>query len=154
SSKVLAERGLSAADVQAALAGQNAMDPAGRIETRERSVRLDVRGALGTVEEVRELRLRVGQQTFRLGDIAVVTRGVEDPAAAKTRYQGQEAVVLGVVMTNGANVTEVGAEVERALKRIERDLPIGIELGKVSDQAQVVREAIDGFLEAFGEAIA
>jgi multidrug efflux pump subunit AcrB len=154
SSKVLAERGLSVADIQAALAGQNAMDPAGRIETNERSVRLDVKGAIGSVEEVRELRLRVGQQVFRLGDIAEVTRGLEDPPAGKTRYQGQEAVVLGVVMANGANVTEVGAEVERTLKRIERDLPIGIELGKVSDQAHVVREAIDGFLSAFGEAIA
>jgi multidrug efflux pump subunit AcrB len=154
SSKVLAERGLSVADIQAALAGQNAMDPAGRIETNERSVRLDVKGAIGSVEEVRELRLRVGQQVFRLGDIAAVTRGLEDPPAGKTRYQGREAVVLGVVMANGANVTEVGAEVERTLKRIERDLPIGIELGKVSDQAHVVREAIDGFLSAFGEAIA
>ncbi len=154
SSKVLAERGLSAADIQAALAGQNAMDPAGRIETRERSVRLDVRGAIGSVEDIRELRLRAGQQTFRLGDIATVTRGLEDPPAGKMRYQGQEAVVLGVVMANGANVTEVGAAVERALKRVEADLPIGIEMGKVSDQAHVVREAIDGFLSAFGEAIA
>jgi multidrug efflux pump subunit AcrB len=153
SSKVLAERGLTVASIQAALAGQNAMDPAGRIETDERSVRLDVRGAIGSVEEVRELRLRVGQQTFRLGDIATVTRGLEDPPVGKTRHQGQEAVLLGVVMAGGANVTEVGAEIERTLKRIERDLPIGIELGKVSDQAEVVREAIDGFLEAFGEAI-
>ncbi len=154
SSKMLAERGLSVADIQAALAGQNAMDPAGRIETGERSVRLEVRGAIGSVEDVRELRLRVGQQVFRLGDIAEVTRGLEDPAAAKSRHQGREAVVLGVVMTNGANVIEVGAAVERALKRVERDLPIGIEVGKVSDQAHVVSEAIDGFLSAFGEAIA
>ncbi len=153
-SKVLAERGLTAGDIQAALAGQNAMDPAGRIETGERSVRLDVHGVIGSVEDIRELRLRVGQQTFRLGDIADVTRGLEDPPSAKTRYQGQEAVVLGVVMANGANVTEVGAAVERALKRVEHDLPIGIEVGKVSDQAQVVRDAIEGFLTAFGEAIA
>ncbi len=153
SSKLLAERGLSAADIQAALAGQNAMDPAGRIETRERSVRLDVRGTIGSVEDIRELRLRAGQQTIRLGDIATVMRGLEDPPAGKIRYQGREAVVLGVVMAAGANVTEVGAGVEQALKRVERDLPIGIEVGKISDQAHVVREAIDGFLSAFGEAI-
>ncbi len=41
SSAALAERGLTALDIQAALAGQNAMDPAGRIETSERSVRID-----------------------------------------------------------------------------------------------------------------
>src|SRR5215510_1740586 len=69
SSTALAERGLSALDIQAALAGQNAMDPAGRIETSERSVRIDVQGGLKSVEEIRELRLRAGQQIFRLGDI-------------------------------------------------------------------------------------
>src|SRR5215510_6464141 len=152
SSAALAERGLSVLDIQAALAGQNAMDPAGRIETSERSVRIDVEGGLQTVEQMRELRLRAGQQTFRLGDIAKVERGLEDPPSAKTRYQGGEAVLLGSTMVPGANVTEVGAEVERTLKRIEQDLPLGIELGRVSNQAQVVKQSIRQFLEAFGEA--
>jgi multidrug efflux pump len=82
SSVALAERGLAAIDIQAALGGQNAMDPAGRIETRERSVRIDVEGGLRSVEDIRELRLRAGQQTFRLGDIAQIKRGLEDPPAA------------------------------------------------------------------------
>jgi multidrug efflux pump len=112
SSATLAERGLSALDIQAALAGQNAMDSAGRVETRDRSVRIDVEGGLRSVEEIRELRLRVGQQTFRLGDIAEVKRGLEDPPSAKTRYQGREAVVLGATMVPGANVTEVGTEID------------------------------------------
>jgi multidrug efflux pump len=153
SSSSLAERGLSALDIQAALAGQNAMDPAGRIETSERSVRIDVQGGLKSVEDIRELRLRAGQQTFRLGDIAEVRRGLEDPPSAKTRYQGREAVLLGTTMAPGSNVTEVGAVVERALKGIEKDLPIGVELGKISDQAQVVSTSIHQFLEALAEAI-
>ena len=153
SSAALAERGLSALDIQAALAGQNAMDPAGRIETSERSVRIDVQGGLRTVEDIRELRLRAGQQTFRLGDIADVRRGLEDPPATKTRYQGREAVLLGTTMVPGANVTEVGAAVEQTLKRIEQDLPVGVELGRISDQAQVVGKSIHQFLEALAEAI-
>ena len=153
SSSALAERGLSALDIQAALAGQNAMDPAGRIETNERSVRIDVQGGLRSAEDIRELRLRAGQQTFRLGDIAEVKRGLEDPPSAKTRYQGREAVLLGITMAPGSNVTEVGAAVERTLKGIEKDLPIGIELGKISDQAQVVSTSIHQFLEALAEAI-
>jgi len=153
SSTALAERGLSALDIQAALAGQNAMDPAGRIETNERSVRIDVQGGLRSIEDIRELRLRAGQQTFRLGDIAEVKRGLEDPPTAKTRYQGQEAILLGTTMAPGANVTEVGAVVERSLIAIEKDLPIGVALGKISDQAQVVRMSIHQFLEALAEAI-
>jgi multidrug efflux pump subunit AcrB len=153
SSATLAERGLSAQDIQTALAGQNAMDPAGRIETDERSVRIDVQGSLLSVDDIRELRLHAGQQTFRLGDIAAVTRGVEDPRVAQTRYQGREAVVLGITMVPGANVTEVGAEVERTLRQIERNLPVGVGLGRISDQAQVVSRSVNEFLEAFGEAV-
>ncbi|MET0194122.1 MAG: efflux RND transporter permease subunit [Hyphomicrobiaceae bacterium] len=153
SSAALAERGLTALDIQAALAGQNAMDPAGRIETSERSVRIDVQGGLKSVEDIRELRLRAGQQTFRLGDIAEVKRTVEDPPSAKTHYQGREAVLLGTTMAPGGNVTEVGAAVEQALKRIEQNLPIGAELGRISDQAQVVSTSIHQFLEALGEAV-
>src|SRR5215813_13364770 len=153
SSAALAERGLTALDIQAALAGQNAMDPAGRIETSERSVRIDVEGGLKTVEDIRELRLRAGQQTFRLGDIAQVRQGLEDPPSAKTRYQGQEAVLLGATMAPGYNVTVVGAAVEKALHGIERDLPVGVQLGKISDQAQVVSKSVGEFLESLAEAI-
>src|SRR5262245_38210110 len=153
SSIALAERGLSVPDIQAALAGQNTVEPAGRIETSQRSVRIDVEGGLRSVEDIRELRLRAGQQTFRLGNIAEVRRGLEDPASAKTRYRGREAVLLGTTMAPGANVTEVGAEIERVLKRIERDLPLGLELGRISDQAKVVTRSIHEFLEAFGEAV-
>jgi multidrug efflux pump len=153
SSAALAERGLSALDIQAALAGQNAMDPAGRIETGERSVRIDVQGGLRSVEDIRELRLRAGQQTFRLADIASVRRTLEDPPSTKTRYQGREAVLLGTTMAPGANVTEVGAAVERAFGEFKKDLPVGVELGRISDQAQVVSKSIHEFLEALAEAI-
>src|SRR5262249_61084807 len=118
-----------------------------------RSVRLDVQGGLRSVEDIRELRLRAGLQTFRLGDIAEVRRALEDPPTTKTRYQGREAVLLGTTMAPGANVTEVGAVVERTLKGIENDLPIGVVLGKISDQAQVVSTSIHQFLEALAEAI-
>jgi multidrug efflux pump subunit AcrB len=153
SSAALAERGLSALDIQAALAGQNAMDAAGRIETEARSVRIEVTGGLKSVEDIRELRLRAGNSTFRLGDIAKVERALEDPPTAKIRYQGREAVLLGATMAPGFNVTVVGAEVERALKEIERELPVGVALGKVSDQAQVVSKSVREFLRSLAEAI-
>jgi multidrug efflux pump subunit AcrB len=153
SSVALAERGLTALDIQAALAGQNAMDPAGRIETGERSVRIDVEGGLKSVEDIRELRLRAGSHVFRLGDIAEVKRALEDPPTAKTRYQGREAVLLGATMAPGHNVTVVGAAVESALKRIQLDLPVGVELGKISDQAQVVSKSVREFLRSLAEAI-
>ena len=153
SSKVLAERNLSPLDIQAALATQNTLEPAGRVETDDRSVRLNVQGFVTTVDEVRELRLRIGDQTIRLGDIANVSRGVEDPAVAKSRYQGKDAVIIGAVMAPGSKVTDVGAGIDAALGMITRDLPLGLELGQIANQPEVVSKYVGEFLKSLGEAL-
>jgi multidrug efflux pump subunit AcrB len=152
-SRVLAERNISAADIQSALAGQNAQAPAGAVQTSDRSVRLDVEGSILTVDEIRDLRIRAGVQTIRLGDIAVVKRGTEDPPVSKIRHEGKESVVIGVVMAKGFNVVEVGKDLETALTQIHNELPIGVQFSKISDQPAVVTKAIGEFLKALGEAL-
>ena len=72
SSAALAERGLVRSRHSAALAGQNAMDPAGRIETGERSVRIDVQAGSNRSRTSASCGCASGKQTFRLGDIAEV----------------------------------------------------------------------------------
>lgn len=151
--KVLSERHLSPLDIQAALAQQNTQEPAGRIEGDERSVRVDVNGFLGTVDDIRELRLRVGGQTIRLGDIATVTRGLQDPPTAKERYNGKDAVIVGVVMASGAKVTDVGKGISATLDKAKAGLPLGLELGQISDQPQVVSKYVGEFLQSLGEAL-
>ncbi len=152
-SRVLAERNISPEDIRLALAGQNSQAPAGTVETSDRSVRLDVQGSILSVDEIRELRLRAGGQTIRLGDIATVKRGTEDPPVSKIRHDGKESVVLGLVMANGHNVVEVGKKLEAALAQIRNDLPLGVEFSKISDQPAVVTLAIGEFLKALGEAL-
>jgi multidrug efflux pump subunit AcrB len=152
-SHVLAERNISAQDIQSALAGQNSQTPAGSVQTSERAVRLDVQGSILTVDQIRDLRVRAGDQTIRIGDIATVKRGTEDPPVSKIRHNGKESVVLGVVMEKGFNVVEVGKELEASLTRIYSELPVGVQFSKVSDQPAVVTKAVSEFLEALGEAL-
>lgn len=154
SSKVLAERGLTFNDLKNALAGQNAIDPAGTIDTGERSVRISVDGGLGRADDIRELRLRAGQEVTRLGDIATVTEGTEEPFQRKFRFNGKDSVQVGVVMAKGFNVTDVGKAVEATLQRFEASLPHGVEVAQISNQPEVVREAIGEFMKALLEALA
>jgi multidrug efflux pump subunit AcrB len=154
SSKVLAERGLTFNDLKNALAGQNAIDPAGTIDTGERSVRISVDGGLGRADDIRELRLRACQQVTRLGDIATVTEGTEEPFQRKFRFNGKDSVQVGVVMAKGFNVTDVGKAVEATLQRFEASLPHGVEVAQISNQPEVVREAIGEFMKALLEALA
>jgi multidrug efflux pump subunit AcrB len=154
SSKVLAERGLTFSDIKNALEGQNAIDPAGTIDTGERSVRISVDGGFGRAEDIRELRLRAGQQVTRLGDIATVTEGTEDPYQRKFRFNGHDSVQVGVVMAKGFNVTDVGKAVEETFERFEASLPHGVEVAQISNQPEVVREAVREFMKALVEALA
>lgn len=153
SSHALAERGLTFTDLQSALAGQNAIDATGSIDTGSRSVRISVDGGFSAAEDIRELRLNSGNQVTRLGDIATVTEGLEDPYQRKFRFNGKDSVQVGVVMAKGFKVTDVGDAVEETLERFEATLPIGLEVSQISNQPEVVREAIGEFMKALGEAL-
>jgi multidrug efflux pump len=153
SSKALAERGLTIVDLQNAIKGQNNVDPAGSVDTGTRSVRISVEGSVDRADDIRELRLRTGSQVIRLGDIATVTSGLEDPYQRKYRFNGHDSVQLGVVMAKGFNVTDVGKAVDETYARFESSLPYGVVVDQISNQPEVVTEAIGEFMKALGEAL-
>jgi multidrug efflux pump subunit AcrB len=153
SSKALAERGLTLTDIQNALKGQNGVDPSGTVDTGLRSVRISVDGAVDRAAAIRDLRLRAGSEVTRLGDIATVYQGLEDPVQRKFRFNGAESVQLGVVMSKGFKVTDVGAQVEDTYKRFEASLPYGVKVDQIANQPHVVTEAVGEFMKALGEAL-
>ncbi|WP_425503976.1 efflux RND transporter permease subunit [Rhizobium paranaense] len=153
SSKVLAERGLTLTALQNAIVGQNKVDPAGSVDTSTRSVRISVEGDVNKIEDIKNLRLTAGGQVTRLGDIATVSAGLQDPYTAKFLYNGHESVQLGVVMANGNKVTDVGKAVEETYKRFEASLPVGVQVDQISNQPEVVTDAISEFMHALGEAL-
>lgn len=154
SSKALAERGLTVLNIRDALSGQNDVDPAGSIETADHSVRISVEGDVTTPEDIRELRLRAGDQVIRLGDIATVKEGLEEPFQRKFRFNGKDSVQIGVVMAKGFKVTDVGHELEAAYARFEQTLPVGVSVEQISNQPEVVTEAVGEFTQALLEALA
>ncbi|WEX89893.1 efflux RND transporter permease subunit [Sinorhizobium garamanticum] len=153
SSKALAERGLTLNDLRSAIVGQNNVDLAGSVDTGTRSVRISVEGGVDRAEDIRQLRLRAGDQVIRLGDIASVTSGLEDPFQRKFRFNGHDGVQIGVVMAKGFNVTDVGKAVEATYERFESSLPYGVSVDQISNQPEVVTEAISEFSHALIEAL-
>ncbi len=154
SSQALAERGLTIVDLQNAIKGQNSVDPAGSVDTGTRSVRIAVEGDVTKAADIRELRLKAGNQVTRLGDIATVYSGLQDPYQRKYRFNGHESVQVGVVMAKGYKVTDVGKDVEATYKRFEESLPYGVSVDQISNQPDVVTDAVSEFMHALGEALA
>ncbi|MDP1652258.1 MAG: efflux RND transporter permease subunit, partial [Rhodocyclaceae bacterium] len=150
----LASLGLTPAQVAEALAKQNAVAPAGFVETASDRVRLRVTGAFDTVEQIRATALAVGGRQFRLGDIATVTRGLADPPSAQMRVGGKDAVGIAVAMARGGNAIQLGANLRATIERLSRDLPLGMAVSTVADQPAVARVALNLFMQTLAEAVA
>ena len=149
----LATLGVSFAQVQATLAEQNAVAPAGFVETASERIYLRTTGSFDSVEDVRELAIRAGGQLFRLGDVATVKRGYVDPETARMRFLGRDALGLAVSMVEGGNILALGDALDAALPRLQAMLPVGLDLDKVADQPAAVRSSVGEFLQVLAEAV-
>jgi len=150
----LANLKLSLADALTAIAQQNAVVPSGIINTSRENVLVDVTGALLTPHGISNLNLWVNGRFYKLTDIAEVQHGYSDPPTKMFRVNGKPAIGIGVNMRLGGNNLTFGNGLDEAAERLTERFPVGIELNLVSDQPQVVREAIGGFTKALFEAIA
>jgi multidrug efflux pump len=115
---------------------------------------VDVPGDLGSVDGIRNIDIRANNRTLRLGDIARVYRSDVDTPTFKMRYLGQDAIGLAVSMVPGASILALGESLDGAIERIERNLPVGIEVHPVTNQPIVVRKAIGQFMRSLAEALA
>jgi multidrug efflux pump subunit AcrB len=136
------------------LAKQNAITPTGTVETSSQRVPLRVTGALDGVQAVAETPVDSNGRTFRLGDIATVTSGFADPPDFVVRQKGKPALAIGVVTSKGANILDLGKEVEKAKTDFMAAVPQGIDIEQIADQPLVVEHAVGEFVRSFIEALA
>jgi multidrug efflux pump len=146
--------GLVPTQVFDALQRQNAVAPAGHVETESDRVRLRVSGAFDSVDAIRETMLAFGGRSFRLGDIARVSRGLADPPQPRMRFGGRDAVGIGVVMARGGNVIDLGENLSKTMNQLQLDLPVGMDVQVVFDQPQIVKTSLNLFVSTLGEAMA
>lgn len=150
----LATLGLPLAAVQQALEEQNAVSTAGFFETGSERLQLRVSGNFQTVDEIRNFPIRVGDRTFRISDVADVRRGFNDPPAPRMRFMGEDAIGLAVAMKDGGDILVLGKALEVEFSRLQKNLPAGMQLRKVSDQPAAVKSGVGEFVQVLVEALA
>lgn len=149
----LATLGVSPRDVLQALGQQNLLTPAGSLETEGPTVAVRLDGAFDDLQTIRDLPVSGNGTAMRLSDVATVKRGYEDPATYRIRSQGEDALMLSVVMKKGWNGLELGKALNTQLEAIRSELPLGMTLEKVSDQAVNIDAAVGQFTKTFIEAL-
>ncbi|NLS71332.1 efflux RND transporter permease subunit [Bradyrhizobium brasilense] len=150
----LATLGITPQALFDSLAKQNNVTPAGTVESSSQRVPLRVTGALDGVKAVAETPVESNGRVFRLGDIATVSHGYVDPPSFKVRQEGKPALGIGVVTAKGANILELGKEVQKATAEFLKAVPQGVDVQQIADQPKVVEHAVGEFVHSFVEALA
>jgi multidrug efflux pump len=153
SHRKLATLGVSPQQVFESLGRQNAVTPAGSVETPTDRVYVRVDGPFAAAEKVKTVPVHAGGRVFRVGDIADVRRGYEDPPTFTVRHNGKPAVEVAVAMRPGGNVLTLGRALEAEFNAIGADLPAGAAVERVAFQPHVVEESVGEFTRSFVEAL-
>lgn len=149
----LSQLGIPPELIIATLNAQNAMSPSGMLETESDNVYMRVTGMFESLEDIQSLPIGVNGRSFRLGDIAKVSRSYSDPADPQFYYNGQPAIGIAAAMDTGGNILTLGRDMDEAVKHIQKELPAGLELHQTVNQPNIVKESINEFTKSLAEAV-
>ena len=145
----LATLGVTPQEIFSALNSQNVLTPAGSIDTHGPQVFLRLDGAFDTLAKIRATPIVAQGRTLTLSDVATVERGYEDPATFIIRNNGEQALLLGIVMREGWNGLDLGKALDSETSKINADMPLGMTLTKVTDQSVNIGSAVNEFMVKF-----
>ena len=171
SERQLSELGLSIQTVASTLQQQNMVVDAGRVDLHNRRFRIAPTGAFESPEDIANLviqpsatdALQADRDSAALRFDAHAahprhrhrSRGPHlEPPNWELRYNGEHAQGIALANVSGGNVVDTGRAIDRRLRELVADLPIGVEVHKVSWQSDEVSAAVDGFLVSLAQAVA
>ena len=152
STRKLAALGLDQRQIMQSLQAQNAVTPSGVIEAGPERVSVRTSGEFKSEKDLEAVNLRINDRFYRLADLATIHRDYADPPTSLFRFNGEPALGLAIAMRKGGNVQTFGAALSERMKAITGELPVGVGVHQVSNQAEVVEKASSSFTHTLFEA--
>ncbi|HGF4018115.1 TPA: efflux RND transporter permease subunit, partial [Burkholderia cenocepacia] len=150
----LTRLGISPQQLGQAINAQNDISSTGVLTTADDRVFVRPSGQFDNVAAIADTLIRINGRTFRLGDLATVKRGYDDPQVTQMRTNGHAVLGIGVTMQPGGDVIRLGKALDAESKDLQAQLPAGLKLTLVSSMPHAVAHSVDDFLEAVAEAVA
>ncbi|CAN7661142.1 efflux RND transporter permease subunit [Paraburkholderia hospita] len=150
----LTRLGISPNQLAQAINSQNSVSPSGTLTTYDDRVFVRPTGQFKDLNALADTLIRINGRSFRLGDIATIKRGYDDPPVTQMRFQGKPVLGIGVTMQPGGDVIQLGKSLDERMKDLQAHLPAGLKLVEVSSMPHAVAHSVDDFLEAVAEAVA
>lgn len=167
----LAQLGITLEQVQATLAGQNLVVDSGEIDLPTERLRIEQTGAFRSPEDIGDVVIRGTNvaptqlaegawetggtdEIIRIRNIGEVRRGTVEPPLNMMRFDGRPAVGVAIANVPRANIVDLGRALDQRLAELITELPVGIEIHRISWQSDLVSESIDQFMISLAQAVA
>ncbi|MEM8868373.1 MAG: efflux RND transporter permease subunit, partial [Verrucomicrobiota bacterium] len=150
----LALLGVNPLEIVQELDERNLVSDGGRVQVGSEYITLRPTGAYTTVDQFNQLLISTSNgKQFYLRDVGRVTREYTEPISEAIRYNGNNAIALGISTISGGNVITMGEALEVRMDELMSEIPLGIEFGIVSLQSDAVAKAISSFIESLIQAV-
>ncbi len=167
----LSQLGISDKSIVATMQQQNMVVDAGSVDIQQKRVRISPTGEFRSPEDIADLAihpsfidslqsldkgqpLQGGNELIRIRDIGTVKRGYKDPPPNMMRLNGKPALAISITNVAGANIVDVGRNVDARMAELEEDLPVGLEIHHVHWMSDVVSDSVSGFFINLAQAVA
>ncbi len=154
---MLAQLGVSAADLMTTLQSQNIILPGGKIQAGNIFYAIEPSGNFVTVDDIGAVPIEIpnqhGQVAY-LRDIATISRAYRDPPKAPAFFNGVPAIVIGISMIDQFDALAFGTELRDRVTTLETTLPIGYQLRFITYQPDDIATALDGVLSNLYQTVA
>ncbi|WP_233808106.1 efflux RND transporter permease subunit [Paraburkholderia sp. HP33-1] len=137
-----------------AINAQNAVTPSGTLTTAFDRVYVRPSGQFTDLKAMADTLIDINHRLVRLGDIATIRRGYDDPPVSQVRTDGGAVLAIGITMQAGGDVIQLGKRLDAQAAELRARLPAGLKLVEVSSMPHAVSHSVNAFLEAAAEAIA
>ncbi len=151
----MAELGLSAQKIRNDIATTNIVFPGGEVGLEDERLVLEPTGSYADLDDLAGTLIPVGQGgRVYLGDITRIVREYETPRRRRVRINGQPGLSLSVALAEGANIIELGREVDRLTAFHQARAPLGITLNRVASQDFEVEKSVADFTSNLLQSVA
>lgn len=150
----MANLGVMPVEVLSTLTNQNKTSYSGYFDNGNNRVRVTVDDKFTTVEDIANMLIRGHEDDLlRIKDIAVVTKGYEQPTRNEMSYDGNRALGICIACSSEFDIVKIGKIVDKEIANIEKRLPAGVECNKVFYQPERVNNALNTFLVNLAESV-
>ena len=144
----LAKLGLSAGQLQNIISSTNIVFPGGEVSLEDERIVLEPTGNFEELSDLKNTIINIGNegQTVKLGEITRITRAYKNPIDQIVSVDGEQGLVIAVALKDGANLIELGEQIDEKVAIYNQTLPVGIKVERISSSDQYVDLKIKDFV--------